>query len=271
MSTVDKWSSLVCLLQECCKDKCHQLTFSSQGSNQVYDLMLEGCLISFNYVDLKEDMTEESISQAMDVCYTSCADGIRSFLLLIQGGQYTKWERRTVDILQAYFGAAALTYLVILSLDNGKVVEMLDDNLLELINICDGRYCQIKSPESGEELSVLLVTVDYMLTENGASGYTDDMLAAAKARSTEDSAMKMLKMKVQEAQKKEQDFRLLVHQQEERRAREMEEVKQRHADERRKEAAEQNQFKTKRESLEEAVISHKSMLQLQTSADPGKK
>lgn len=78
--------------------------------------------------------------------------------------------------------------------------------------------------------------------------------------------MNMLKQKVREAEENEQAFKEQVQQQEGRRAREMEELRAKHDEERRKEAAEKKQYETKRESLEEAILSHRAMLQLQMSA-----
>ncbi|XP_071381851.1 GTPase IMAP family member 8-like [Centroberyx affinis] len=266
VSMEEEWSSFKSLLQDSFGDKSHQLSFRSLGPNQVCDVTMDGRLVTLHYAVLKQDMTEEGTSQAVDSCFKSCAHGIRTFLLLIQGGRYTKKERRMIEMLQAYFGVEALKYLSVLSLEGGTVVDVLDDSLLELINVCDGRYCRITgSPATSDELGALLEMVDYMLTENGAAGYTESMLSEAKRRTTEDTAMKMLRQKVQEAEEKEQAFNQLVQQQEESRAREAEELKSKHAEERRKEAAEKRQYETKRESLDEAVRSHRAMLQLQTS------
>ncbi|XP_029937582.1 GTPase IMAP family member 7-like [Myripristis murdjan] len=166
------------------------------------------------------------------------------------------------------FGMEALQYLIVISLEEGKVVDVLDDALLELINVCDGRYCRISgSPATADELGTLLEMVDYMLAESGACGYTENMLSEAKRRSTEDTALKMLKQKVQEAEGKEQAFNQLMEEREKKRATEVEELKAKHAEERRKEAAEKRQHDTKRESLEEAVRSHLAMLQLQTNTN----
>ncbi|XP_071353877.1 GTPase IMAP family member 8-like [Trachinotus anak] len=266
IATVEEWSSLKSLLQDSSGEKHHQLTFSSLGSNQVCDLTVHSHLISLHYADLKQDMTEEATSNAIDGCFRSCTDGISIFLLLIQGGHYTKRERRMIEILQAHFGAEALKYLIILSLEDGKVVDTLDDSLLELINTCDGRYCRITSSAGGDKMRALLEMIDYTLAGNGVSGYTETMLAEARERSTEDSAMKMLRQKVREAGEKEQAFEQLVQQQEERRAREMQALKAKHAEERKKEADEKKQYQTKREGLEEAVMSHRATLQLQMSA-----
>lgn len=89
------------------------------------------------------------------------------------------------------------------------------------------------------------------------------MLTEAKKRSMDNSSMRILKEKVQEAEEKEMAFELMVQQQEERRAKEMEEMRAKHAEERRKEASEKQQHKKRKESLEEAVISHRATLQPQ--------
>lgn len=86
------------------------------------NLTVDGRLVSLLYADLNHDMTEEGISQAIDGCFKSCTDGISTFLLLIQGGHYTQRERRKVDILRAHFGAEALKYLVVISLENERLL-----------------------------------------------------------------------------------------------------------------------------------------------------
>ncbi|XP_072221040.1 uncharacterized protein [Leuresthes tenuis] len=266
LSMVEEWSSLKSLLQDSSEENCHQITFNTQGSNEICSLTVEGVLITLHYADLKEDMTEEAICQVIEGCFKSCTDGISTFLLLIQGGCYTKKERRLIEILQAHFGAEALNYLVILSVEDRNVIDTLDDTLLDLINACNGRYCRITSSTTNGGLHALLEMFNYMLTENGATGYTEAMLTESKKRCAEDSAMNMLRQKMQEAEEKEQAFKELVQQQEERRAEEMEALKAKHAEERKKEATEKKQFETKKESLHEAVISHKAMLQFQTRA-----
>ncbi|XP_041827806.1 uncharacterized protein LOC121631165 [Melanotaenia boesemani] len=266
ISMVEEWSSLKNLLQVSSEDNDHQVVFSSLGPNQVCDLIVEGDSISLHYAGLKEDMTEEGICQVIDSCFKSCSDGICTFLLLIQGGCYTKKERRLIDILQTQFGAEALKYLVILSVEDGKVTDTLDDTLLDLINDCDGRYCRITSSTASGGLHSLFEMVSYMLTENCVAGYTEAMLAESKRRCADDSAMNMLKQKVEELEERVQAFQKLVQQQEVRRARELEELKTKHAEERKKETAEKQKYDAKRESLHEAVMSHRAMLQLQMRA-----
>ncbi|KAF6718326.1 GTPase IMAP family member 7 [Oryzias melastigma] len=263
ISQVEEWSSLKSLLQTSCQDEGHQVTCSSLGAYQVCSVTVEDEMISLHYADLKEDMSDESICQAVETCIKPCTNGISSFLLLIQGGCYTKKERRLVEILQAHFGPEILKYLVILSTEDGEVVDTLDDALLDLINVCDGRYCRITSSSVTGGLHSLLEMVNCTLSESGVGGYTEAMLAEAKRRCTEDSAMKLLKQKVEEAENKEQEFKDFVQMQENRRTKEMEELKAKHAGERKKEAAERKKYEEKREGLQEAVISHKASLQLQ--------
>ncbi|XP_054653600.1 uncharacterized protein LOC129193040 [Dunckerocampus dactyliophorus] len=259
ISTEEEWSSLVCLLEENVADKEEQL--SPEG--HVYNLVLDDCLISLHYADVKPDMTQENISQVMNACFTSCKDGINTFLLLVPGGHYTTKQMRLLEILQAHFGTEAFKYLVVVSLEDGKVVTMLDDTLLELINTCDGRYCRMTSPSARDKVNALVSMVDYMLAESGSTGYSQSMLADAKKRSTEDTAMRMLRQKVQEAEEKVQAFQQMVAQREERRAKEVEELREKHDEERRNEAAERRQYEAKKESLEEAVVSHKAILHFQ--------
>lgn len=271
LSTEEEWSLLTSLLQESFADKDHQLSFSSSGPNQVCDLKTDDRSLSLHCAVLKQHMTEEGISQALDSCFQSCTKGISTFLLLIQGGLYTKKERRVMDTLRANFGPEAFKFLIVLTLPGEAVIEVLDDALMELINICDGRYCHITgSSATTDELCALLEMAGHMLIENGASGYTENMHSEARRRHTEDAAMRILKQKLQEAEEKEQAFRQLVEQQEEYRGREMEELKSKHAEERKKEVAERGQHEAKRESLEEAVRSHGAMLELHMNASDGK-
>ncbi|XP_035465312.1 GTPase IMAP family member 8-like [Scophthalmus maximus] len=266
MATAEEWSSFKSLLQDSSGDERHQVTFSSLGSIQVCNLAVRGRLIDIHYADLKEDMAQEGVSRAINGCFKSCTGGIISFLLLIRGGYYAKRERRIIEILQAEFGPEALRYLVILSLEDGEVADTLDDSLLELIHTCDGRYCRLTSSSAADKMHALLEVIDNMLAGDGATGYTQATLAEARRRVADDSAMKMLQRKVQEAEERERALEQLVLQQEERRAREMDELKAEHAEERRKEAAEKERYEAKRESLEEAVRSHRDMLQLHMSA-----
>uniref|UniRef100_A0A3P9NIK2 GTPase IMAP family member 8-like n=1 Tax=Poecilia reticulata TaxID=8081 RepID=A0A3P9NIK2_POERE len=267
----EEWKSLKSLLQNNSGDKCFQSTFSSPGSKQVCDLVMDSLSISLHYKDFKEDMPDEAIGQIIDGCFKSCSGGISAFLLLIQGGYYTKKERRMVEILQSHFGAEALRFLVILSVEDGKVTDTLDDTLLDLINVCDGRYCRITSSTASGGLHALVEMVNNVRSENSEAGYTEAMLEKSKRRCVEDSAMNMLKQKAQEAEEKEQVFMEKVRKEEERRAKELEDLKGRHAEERRKEAEEKKQHETDRENIQEAMMSHRSMLQLQAKAPDGDK
>lgn len=264
LSTAEHWFSLKSLLKSSSGNHL-RCTFRTLGSNQLCELAVEHRTLRLHYTELKQDTSEEGIAQELEGRFRSCRGGSCVFLLLIEGGFYSKRERRMIEILQAHFGAEALKFLVVLSLENIQVADMLDDSLMELINTCEGRYCRVSSVGAGDGLRPLFEMVQLVLTEQGGEAYSGTMLAEAKKRSTEDSSMKMLKQKVQEAQEKGQAFEELVRFQEDRRAREMEALKVKHAEERKREIDERKKHETKKESLEEAVVSHRAMLQRQMS------
>lgn len=264
VATAEHWFSLTSLLQNPSGNH-PQCAFTSVGCSQVCELTVEHHTLRLRYAELKQDGGEENIAQQIDGCFRSCKDGSCIFLLLIEGGFYSKRERRMIEILQAHFGAEALKFLVVLSLENVRIADTLDDGLMELINTCDGRYCRVASFGAGDGLRPLLEIVDLTLIEHGGAGYSDAMLTEAKRRSTEDASMKMLKQKLQEADEKGRAFEEILKIQEDRRARELEALRAKHAEERKREVAERKKHESKRESLEEAVVSHRAMLQRQMS------
>lgn len=264
LSTAEQWFCLKVLLRDSSGNHL-RCRFGSQGSTQVCELTAEHRSLRLHYAELKQDTSQENMGQELEGCFRSCQDGVCIFVLLIQGGFYSKRERRMTEILQAHFGAEALKFLVVLSLENIKMVDALDDSLMELINTCDGRYCRVSSAGAGDGLRPLFEMLDLTLTERGGTGYSEAMLAAARQSSTEESSMKMLKQKVQEAEVKGQALEELAKYQQDRRAREMEALKVKHAEERKEEEAERKKHESKRESLEEAVVSHRAMLQRQMS------
>uniref|UniRef100_A0A3Q2Y1A1 AIG1-type G domain-containing protein n=1 Tax=Hippocampus comes TaxID=109280 RepID=A0A3Q2Y1A1_HIPCM len=241
----------------------------SQGSKRVdLEFVLDNRLVSLHRADIPPDATDEIVSQAVNGCFRSCKDGISAFLVLIRGGNYTAGQMRLVKLLQVHFGAEAFRYLVVVSLEDAKMTNTLDDTLLELIDACDGRYCRLTTSEARDKVNALVSMVDYMLVESGgAGGYSQAMLGEAERRSAEDTSMRMLKQKVREAEAKMRAFGQMTAQREERRAKEVEELRAKHAEERRKEAAERRSYQAKKETLEEAVISHRATLHLHNKPD----
>ncbi|XP_028294544.1 GTPase IMAP family member 8-like [Gouania willdenowi] len=262
LSMEEQWSTLTSLLQK--SSKSHQSTLSSAESNQVCELTVEGHFIKLCCAGLNQDMTEESMSLAVDRCFRSFLDGHSAFLLLIQGGHYTQEERRMIQMLQVHFGAEALQYLVILSVEVGKFVDTLDDDLLDLIKVCEGRFCSVTSSAVSDGLHCLLE-----MLESVGSGYTENMLSAARERSSEDSALDILKENLRHAEEKERAFKQLLDQQEAARVREMDALKAKHAAERKREAAEKKQLEEKRQRQEEALMCHRAMTKINTITPPG--
>ncbi|KAK0155715.1 GTPase IMAP family member 7 [Merluccius polli] len=254
--SLDKhWSALTSLLQETLGGEGNGVSLSSAGPYRVCDVTVDRRCLSLLSVPLTPNMSRDDVGQALDGCFRSNSRGAVVFLLLIQGGRYTK-EKELVEVLQQRFGAEVFKFLVVLSLerDTVVVVDVLDDSLLDLIQLCDGRFCRATGPPATRgELAALHKTVEQVLEENGAGGYSQEMLDEARRRDTEDTAMGFLLEKLLRADEQAEAF-------EETRARELEELERRQAEERRSEAEEKGRYRAKKESLEEAVRSYASMV-----------
>jgi len=262
---------------------------NSEGPYPVCDVTVadQGSL-RLLYPALKPHMSKEDAGQALGGCVRSSgpADGAGVlFLLLVQGGRYTSREEETVGILQERFSAEVFKFLVVVSLERrdaaagaGAAVEvvdvLLDDGLLDLIRLCDGRFCWVaagSAPATRAQLVTLLKMAERVLEENGGGGYSREMLGEAGRRNVEDTAMGLLLEKLLTADEQQEAFRAKVGRREDERARELEELKRRQAEERRSEAEEERRYQAKKESLEEAVRSHATMVQLEMNAAPGRK
>ncbi|XP_029972689.1 uncharacterized protein LOC115406664 [Salarias fasciatus] len=267
LSAVEPWSALRSLLQDGGTDPGRQLAVTSLGSDQRCDLSFEGRSISLRRAELRPDVPVEDFGRALHGCLGSRPDGIGVFLLLIRGGAYTQTESRVLEALQTCCGAEALRRLVVLSVEDAQVVDQLDDDLLDLIRACDGRYCRVAPPAVVDGLRALVRTVDDMARENGSGGYTESMLSAAKRRSGEDQAVEILRQKLEQARESERAFRQLAEQREARRARDVQELKAKQADERRRDEADRKEHESRRQSLEEAFHSLTVQLQRTPPAD----
>lgn len=103
ISPEERWSNFGSLLAS---ESSHlQFASNSLGSNHACHVTAGGRSVSFHYAEFKQDVTEEVVSCfKVDLCFKSDTDGICTFLLLIQGGHYSKRERRLMEALQAHFG-----------------------------------------------------------------------------------------------------------------------------------------------------------------------
>ena len=266
------WSSLTSLLQENVGVEGIGVALSSAGPYRVCDVTADQRSLRLLSVALGKDMDPKEVGRALDGCFRSVAQGAVVFLLLLRGGRYAR-EEELVGALQERFGAEVFQFLLVASVERAAVEEVvLDDGLLELIRLCDGRFCRVGGPPatSRGELTALHKMVDQTLGENGAAGYSREMLDAAGRRNTEDTAMGLLTEKLLRATEQQEAFREKVRRREEERRRELDELKRRQAEERKREAEEGSRYQEKKKSLEEAVRSHAFMVHLETSGAPGR-
>ena len=274
------WSSLTSLLQENPGGEGVGVALSTAGPYRVCEVTADQRSLRLLSVALGKDMGSEEVGRALDGCFRSVARGAVAFLLLLRGGRYAR-EEELVGALQQRFGAEVFQFLLVASVERAAAAEeaaveevvVLDDGLLELIQLCDGRFCRVGGgpPDTTRgELTALHKMVDQTLGENGAAGYRPEMLDAAGRRSTEDTAMGLLTEKLLRAEEQQEAFREKVRRREEERRRELDELKRRQAEERKREAEEGSRYQEKKKSLEEAVRSHAFMVHLETSGAPGR-
>ncbi|XP_056445925.1 uncharacterized protein LOC130382295 isoform X2 [Gadus chalcogrammus] len=265
------WSTLTSVLQDNPGGEGIGVVLSTAGPVRVCDVTVDQWSLRLLSVALGKDSSPEAIGRALDGCFRSVGPGAVVFLLLLQGGRYTEEEEALTGVLSERFGPEVFRFLLVVSLerDTVVVVDVLDDGLLELIRLCDGRFCRVTgAPATWAELAALRAAVEQTLAENGAGGYSREMLGEAGRRNTEDTAMGLLTEKLLRAEELQEAFRETVRQREEERGRELEALKRRQEEERKSEAEEHGRYQEKKKSLEEAVRSHAFMVQLEMNGAP---
>ncbi|CAL8298038.1 unnamed protein product [Arctogadus glacialis] len=265
------WSTLTSVLQDNPGGEGIGVALSSAGPVRVCDVTVDQWCLRLLSVALGKDSSPEAIGRALDGCFRSVGCGAALFLLLLRGGRYAEEEEELAGVLRERFGPEVFRFLLVVSLerDTVVVVDVLDDGLLELIRLCDGRFCRVTgAPATRAELAALRAAVEQTLEENGAGGYSREMLGEAGRRNTEDTAMGLLTEKLLRADEHQEAFRETVRQREAERGRELEALKRRQEEERKSEAEERSRYQEKKKSLEEAVRSHAFMVQLEMNGTP---
>ncbi|XP_059907513.1 uncharacterized protein LOC132457295 isoform X2 [Gadus macrocephalus] len=265
------WSTLTSVLEDNPGGEGIGVVLSTAGPYRVCDVTVDQWCLRLLSVAPGKDSSPEGIGRALDGCFRSVGRGAAVFLLLLRGGRYTEEEEALAGVLRERFGPEVFRFLLVASLerDTAVVVDVLDDGLLELIRLCDGRFCRVTgAPATRAELAALRAAVEQTLAENGAGGYSREMLGEAGRRNTEDTAMGLLTEKLLRAEELQEAFRETVRQREAERGRELEALKRRQEEERKSEAEEHGRYQEKKKSLEEAVRSHAFMVQLEMNGAP---
>ncbi|CAL8302877.1 unnamed protein product [Boreogadus saida] len=260
------WSTLTSVLQDNPGGEGIGVALSSAGPVRVCDVTVDQWCLRLLSVGLGNDSSPEAVGRALDGCFRSVGRGAAVFLLLLRGGRYAEEEEALTGVLRERFGPEVFRFLLVVSLerDTVVVVDVLDDGLLELLRLCDGRFCRVTgAPATRAELAALRAAVERTLEEHGAGGYSREMLGEAGRRNTEDTAVGLLTEKLLRAEELQEAFGETVRQREVERGRELEALKRRQEEERKSEAEERSRYQEKKKSLEEAVRSHAFMVQLE--------
>ncbi|XP_063080190.1 uncharacterized protein LOC134470104 [Engraulis encrasicolus] len=272
-TSAEDWDTLLsCIKQSSGSEE------ESKGPHGDYDVTLsvtadrEVTLLSTAGLLNPERPDEEILTDLDAFTRTALSGGLQAFLLVLREEAYGQRERRAVEILRTNFGDHAFGVLVVVSLatassSSSALTQEMDEGLLELVDVCNGRFCRLSggdaATKSSDQVGALLEMADFALSQCvHHEGYTWDMYGEARRRRAEEAAVTMLREKLAEAEGKEMEAAERMRQREEARAQEMEEVRRRHAEEREKEEADRKEWQERKESCAEAVRGYKSLLEL---------
>uniref|UniRef100_G1PZS5 GTPase IMAP family member 7-like n=1 Tax=Myotis lucifugus TaxID=59463 RepID=G1PZS5_MYOLU len=131
----------------------------------------------------KLQTTCEEISRC--VLY-SCPEP-HAIILVLQLGRYTDEEQKTVALIKAIFGVAAMKHMIMLftrkdDLDGKTLSDFLDEsdvNLQNIIKECGSRCCAFNNKQSADEakkeaqMQELVEMIEKMVQENGGVYFSD--------------------------------------------------------------------------------------------------
>ncbi|XP_077058488.1 GTPase IMAP family member 8-like isoform X2 [Siphateles boraxobius] len=148
-------------------------------------------------------------------CVSMAAPGPHVFLLVIQLGRFTQEEKDAVKMIQDTFGDKSRMYTMVLftrgdELRGARVEDFIedDDSLKNLIQQCGKRYHVFNNNETKDktQVSELLDKIDWMLTVNGGSFYTNEMFQLVEKNIKEEQE-RIMKEKDEENNRKEEELK----------------------------------------------------------------
>ncbi|XP_008846120.1 GTPase IMAP family member 7-like [Nannospalax galili] len=141
--------------------------------------------------DTKETMNKtcEEISR----CVLSSCPGPHAIILVLQLGRYTEEEKRTVALIKALFGEAAMKYVIVLftrkdQLEGRTLNDFLkeDSKLSSLIQACGSRCLAFNNTageaEKEDQVQELVQLIERMVRGNGGTYFSDNIYKDAEGR-----------------------------------------------------------------------------------------
>ncbi|XP_030649172.1 GTPase IMAP family member 8-like, partial [Chanos chanos] len=131
----------------------------------------------------------EDIKKEVAKCITMATPGPHVFLLVIRLGRFTEEEKNALKIIKVMFGGKSRLYTVILftggdSLKKTSIEEFIKKSreIQNTIKQCDNRYHVFNNndPDNTTQVVELLDKIDTLVSVNGGSFYTNEMLQQAE-------------------------------------------------------------------------------------------
>lgn len=136
------------------------------------------------------NVTNDDVIMKVKTCISLCAPGPHVFVVVIQPGRFTKEENDTVEIIKAIFGEGSSQYIMVLFTHGDQLAKrkksiqefvIEGSDLEKFIQTTSGRIHvfnnEVKDPE---QVNKLLEQIDQLITKNGGSHYTNEMLQMAE-------------------------------------------------------------------------------------------
>lgn len=136
------------------------------------------------------NMSNDEIAERIKTCIFLSAPGPHVFLVVLQLGRFTKEEKDTTEIIKEIFGKDSLPYIMVLFTHGERLAkskktihEFVRENpqLIHFIQTTSGRYHVFNnSDKDPNQVNILLEHIQQLITRNGGSHYTNEMLQIAE-------------------------------------------------------------------------------------------